>query len=823
MDESLKNAPYRDPSLPVKERVEDLLSRMTLREKLEQLCSDMAMKLMFTPVEKMKETLAKDHSHGLGRYTQYSAVGLMSVENIVNFTNTLQKYYCEETRLGIPVMLQSENLCGYPGSGGTIFPAMLGVAATFDEALVEEMGEVIGKETKAVGISHALSPVLDLAQDPRWGRVYETFGEDPYLVSQMGKAYVKGMQSQGVGTTGKHFLGYSVTQAGLNTAVTRIGDRELYDHFATPFEAAIQDSGMAAIMTSYSEIDGIPCGANKKIARELLREKMGFEGLVLSDGGAVWKIFDTYHVSKTYEEAGLMAIKGGIETEMPVGDSFRKLDEYVEKGELDVALIDDAVRHVLETKFATGLFENPYVDAEQAAAMMMSERAVLLSEKTAEESITLLENQDHVLPLKEGITLAVIGPHGNLVRPGVSGYTLPAYFEMTMGMGRGKQKDVSFHGMLDEQKKAEEGYTGKMEMKDMLSPDFSVEKLLRANCGGTTLVQELKKAYQVEAALGCDIIGTDTDGFAEAVACAEKADLVILTLGGNCGWIGTTGGEGKDRMGFGLPGVQQQLLEKVASTGKDIVLVLYGPAGYAPELPENVKAVLYAWLPGPFGGKAVANVLRGVAEPQGRLPITLPRNAGQVPIYYYHKPASGYMNRPMAKGAQGAAPGSGFGGEIFQGGYTDGPATPLYPFGYGLGYTQFEIGNLQAEVENVATDGVIRLNCDVENTGERAGMHVVQLYFHDVEAHVTRPAKQLCAYARVALEPSRKARVCFEINTSQLGFTNEDDLFVVEPGTMRFLVGPDSMRVSDSVDVELVGSVQNVRGKRSYTAKTMIQ
>lgn len=681
------DAPYFDASLPVESRVEDLLARMTLDEKLAQICSDMVNSIMGVDPDSLPEALYKEHPDGLGRYTQYSIAGLGGAQQAAELANRLQEYYCKHTRLGIPVMRQTENLSGYSGAGGTIFSSMLNAAATFDEALVERVAATIGHETRAAGMAQGLSPVLDLAREPRWGRVYETFGEDAYLATQMGKAYVRGMQGAGVLATGKHFLGYSMTQGGLNLAATRLCAKELYDEYAMPFEAAIREEGLACVMTSYSEVDGIPCGMNKKIVRGLLRERLGFEGLVVSDGAAVRKLYETYHVASSYEEAGLLGIQGGMETEMPVGDSYRQLGKYVRRGELDVKLIDEAVRHVLRTKFEAGLFEHPYVDAEGCERQLNTDEARSLSEQLAAESVTLLENSG-ILPLKRGTKLAVIGPHGNFLRPGVSGYTFPAYCEMLRGMAGKDMDEVTFHGMADERRHADA--QGKAwTMDDILSENFSVEEALRTQCKAETLAECLGREFDTQTAVGCKVTGEDMSGIPDAVETARRCDAVILTLGGNCGWVGTTGGEGKDRTKFDLPGVQQQLLDAIGQTGKDIVLVLYGPACYAPRLPQNVKAVLYAWLPGPYGGKAVADVLAGRAEPMGRLPVTIPRSAGQTPIYYCHKAGSGYTQIGSRTGINAVS--------TFDGGYTDELSTPLYPFGYGLTYTRFAVGELVSE------------------------------------------------------------------------------------------------------------------------------
>lgn len=813
--------PYKNPDLPVEERVADLMSRMTLKEKIAQICSNVGFNLL-DPRNSQPAYLKEHFPDGLGRYTQYSTTGLTSHEAIASLTNRLQHYFVEETRLGIPVMLQTENLCGYPSEGGTMFPAMINTASTFDPELAHQIGTISGQESMAVGIRQAMSPVLDVSRDPRWGRVYETFGEDPYLISQMGIGYVSGMQQDkknGVHCIAKHFLGYAETQGGLNTAATRICDKELYEIFATPFEAAMKEADLSAVMSSYSEIDGIPVGANPKILRKLLREKMGFDGWVVSDGGAVWKMFDTYHIAKDYKEAGLLAIKGGIETEIPVSDAFRQLDSYVESGELDIKYIDDAVRHVLVQKFQSGLFENPYVDETAVAGKLTNPEKQAVSMRVTEESIVLLENQDGILPLDSKKTAAVIGPHAHALRPWISGYTIAAFYEMLNMRSAGTASQSGFNGLTDEERKAEVGASVKAEQKKEKAPALrDIEEVLREDYGGVTLKEALEKRMGVLSALGCQVNDSDESGIAAAVEAAKQSDVVILTLGGNCGWGNTTGGEGRDRSSLELPGVQQKLLDAVAETGKDIVLVLGGPGPYAPRhIPKEVKAILNVWLPGVYGGEALARILTGESSPSGRLPATMPRSAGQIPIYYYHKTGSGYTPYPDSKGA------SGFGANIFIGGYTNAPATPLYPFGHGLSYTSFTVTDCALSAESIPTDGEITASCLVKNVGSRAGSEVVQLYYWDMEAHVTRPLKQLCGFKKVALAPGETAKVSFTVPASLLGFVNEEDEFVVEPGHMQLMIGRSSEQIDARLPFTLTGSSKNLAGRRAYRSTAEVR
>lgn len=662
---------YKDKNQPVEKRVEDLLSRMTLEEKAAQLCGDLAAAFIVDGKINM-DILREKFPHGHGRFTQYSLVGLISPEQIARTSNMIQDYFVKETRLGIPVALQTENLCGYPAAGGTLFPAMINLGCSWEPELAGEMSAIIGQESRSVGITSAMSPVIDVSRDPRWGRTYETYGEDPYLISQFGVEYVRAMQAQGVSCIAKHFLGYAETQGGLNTAAARINDRELYETFATPFEAADKLAGLGGMMANYGEIDGLPVITNPRIARTLLRDTMGFEGMLTSDGAAVLKLFNYYKLSKTYEEAGLLAKKGGCDTEIPVGAAFRSLPNYVRSGELDEAALDESVRRILKIKFDMGLFENPYCDEGKVSVAMNNPEKSALSEKIA----------------------------------------------------------------------------------------------------------------------------------------AESADAVVLALGGNSGWVNVTGGEGKDRQVLDLPGVQQQLLEAVAAVGKPVAVVLYGPGVFAVNwAQENASAILQAFMPGQYAGKVVADVLYGDVNPGGKLTMSVPRGAGQIPIYYNHKNGSGYQS-----GGDTAS-----GTSIFSGGYVDGPADPLYRFGHGLSYTTFELSDLTLSAKELPAEGVLEVSCAVKNTGAVAGDEVVQLYTSFFGAHVTRPAMELRGFKRLTLAPGETAKVTFRLDTKQMGYYNENMDFVVEPGQLTVMVGDSSYNLPLREEVELTGSAVNVVGRRVYT------
>lgn len=808
---------YKDPHQPIEARVEDLLSRMTLEEKAAQLCGDLP--ASFIENGKVNTNLLKEKfPDGHGRFTQYSIVGLVSPEQISRISNQIQRYFVEETRLGIPVALQAENLCGYPAAGGTLFPAMINMGCTWEPELAQKMSEIIGQESRSVGITSAMSPVIDVVQDPRWGRTYETFGEDPYLTSQFGIHYVKGMQDQGVSCIAKHFLGYSSTQGGLNTSACRMGKRELYEIFATPFEAADKLAGLDAMMANYGEIDGLPVIVNKDIIENLLRKTMGFDGVLTSDGAAVLKTHQYFKVAKTYEEAGYLAKKAGTDTEIPVGAAFRQLPKYVRSGKLSEECIDASVRRVLRIKFKHGLFENPYCEEEKVSVALSNASKNKLSEEIAAKSMVLLKN-DGLLPLKKGTKVALIGPHADSLRYPVSGYTYPAYVEMMKAGASGQA--TGFNGLADEQEKAqssEKKYKGPFAvMFDMFSKEEQdsmndMESALRRT-GTRSLKEVLTERFSVSYAQGCSITGEETDGFAGALEAAKESDVIVMACGGNSGWVNVTGGEGKDRQFLDLPGVQQKLLEAVAATGKPVVLVLYGPGVFAVNwAQENCGAILQAFMPGPFAGKVVTDVLDGTLNPGGKMTMTVPRTTGQIPIYYNHRIGSGYNSGGDITASS-----------IFSGGYVDGLADPLYCFGHGLSYTTFELSDMEVSAAEIPTDGKLEISCKVKNTGTMAGDEVVQLYTSFTEAHVTRPNRQLSGFLRVSLKPGEEKQVVYHLDLAQLGYYNECMDFVVEPGTMHLMIGTSSANLPLNSSVALTGKPVDVMGRRSYVCKTELR
>jgi len=800
---------YKNPALPIEERVEDLLSRMTLEEKVAQLCGNLSPSFIVDGKVDM-EALRKNFPNGHGRFTQFSTVGIVDPKLIAHISNQVQKYFVEETRLGIPVALQTENLCGYPGKGGTLYPAQINLGCTWEPELAREMAKNIGEETRSVGISSAMSPVIDVARDPRWGRTYETYGEDPYLVTQFGKNYIGGMQGTGVSCIAKHFLGYAFTQGGANTTVFRCGKREMYEDFATPFEAAMKDEDLDSVMCNYGEIDGLPVIANQEIIGKLLRDEMGFKGICTSDGAAIMRVYNTYQVGRTYEEAGAICKKAGADTEIPIGAAFAKLPEFVKSGFVSEECIDESVRRVLRIKFKCGLFENPYCDEDAVVQDMTTPQKKALSEKIAADSLVLLKN-DGTLPLKKGKKLAVVGPHADSLRYPVSGYTYPAYIEMMLGASKGQ--NVGIGGMADVASDKSNNSTVNTnsifnKMLEIFTPEQrasldDMNTILR-KMEARSLVEVLKDRFDVKYTAGCNIADSDTSGFDKAVKAAKESDVVVFACGGNCGWVNVTGGEGIDRSNLDLPGVQQQLLEALVATGKPVVIVVYGPQIFSLNYAqEHCAGIIQAFMPGQYAGKVIADALDGTLNPGGKMTFSVPRNIGHVPVYYNHRWGSGY-NRAPAYG-------------ILKGGYVDGPDDPLYCFGYGLSYTNFDISSFNVDKREVEADGELKISCKVKNTGSCRGDEVVQLYTAFKNTGIIRPVQELRGFKRVSLEPGEEKTVVFKLSLRQMGYYDQNMEFVVEPGPLSIMIGNKCKDYPIRETVQIVGEKKNVKNRRVYT------
>jgi beta-glucosidase len=771
--------PYLDPSISVEERVNNLLSQMTIEEKVAQLGSVYPSALMKSG-ELSPERMKRKLNHGIGQISRISGTLNLTPVQCARMANKIQKFLKENTRLGIPAIIHEECLSGYCGRGGTIFPQMIGVASTWDPDLVEDMTEKIRLQMLAVGARQGLSPVLDIARDPRWGRTEETFGEDPYLTSMMGVSYVKGLQSDflktGVIATGKHFVGYSHSQGGRNWAPAFITKRELLEVFTKPFETTIVKGNIGSIMNAYHEIDGIPCGVSYELLTELLRNKFEFNGIVVSDYLTIEIACLLHRIASKPIEAAILAIKAGLDVELPRSSGYgRRFVRTVKKGVISEDLIDRSVRRILTMKFKLELFENPYVDEnpDHIEKIFSDLGNRELAKKIALESIILLKNENNILPLKKNLnSIAVIGPNADSVRNLLGDYTFVSQFENSI---------MDTTGVKDINEETEHLYKIIIENKDK-------DKFTKENYKIQSIFEAIKKKMSsdtnISYAKGCEILGDDKSGFAEAVNIAKKSELVILVVGGKSGLIlDCTSGEARDRSRLTLPGVQEELIHEIYGTDTPIILILVNgrPLSISWEN-DHIPAILETWLPGEMGAEAIADVIFGDYNPGGKLPISIPRNAGQIPIYHNSKPTGNLS--------------------VWTWNYVEENTTPLFPFGFGLSYTKFEYSNLVIDKKEIDVHDKVNISFDLKNIGKLSGEEVVQLYLHDRESIITRPIEELFGFKRISLRPEQKVRVTFTISIKQLGFYNLNMDFVVEPGNVDVYIGSiHSIHGSNKLDL----------------------
>jgi len=753
--------PYQDSTLSTDERIADLVPRMSLEEKFAQL------RLVRFPSAKAKEvpfdlSILEGNEHRCGALYNYYT---MSAETL----NRIQDWFMAHNRWGIPLAIHGESIHGVVADNTTVFPQAIGLGATFNRELMTEIVTQIGKEARANGFHMTYAPDLDLSRDPRWGRTEENYGEDPYLTSELGVAYVNALQEQGVTSCVKHFIAHGSPESGINLGPVHAGEREFRETLMVPFQKAIMEGKAMAVMPAYSELDGEAVHASHRLLTDLLRGEFGFNGQVISDYAGIQMLHSFHRVAKDAKEAGKMALQAGVDLEAPDVFGFcTELEEAVRKGEVAEELVDQAVSRILRHKFDMGIFDNPYVDPD-AARENRNAYAISLTRKTAGESVVLLKNQDQLLPLSENIgKIALIGPNADT--PQLGDYTARSALERTITL-----------------KKA--------------------------------LVERLG-ADRVAYAKGCTIAGGTNEMLEEAVACAKNVDAVILVLGDNSnnhsgiGWgdpdenghVAVTCGEGFDVNSLDLPGRQQLLMEEVYKAGKPVILILETGRPYAVcWAKEHIPAILQAWYPGEQGGYALADILFGDVNPSGRLPISFPRSAGHIPSFYNHKnSARGYYKNPGSKDRAGRD-------YVF-----DTPAA-LFAFGEGLSYTTFAYSDLTVSSKHVAvsSDHVIvstgyvtdagqqvgihdnvEITVTVTNTGERAGYEVVQLYVTDEYCRITPFVKRLRGFDKIWLEPGQQKQVTFVLGFEDFAFINEKMKQEVEPGDFIIRVGDQELRIT---------------------------
>ncbi len=763
-------------------RVEELLARMTLSEKLAQLGCVWSTRL-FVDDDFSPETAAQVIPDGTGQITRIAASTGLRPTGLARAANRIQHWLLNETRLGIPALVHEESTAGFCARDAVQFPQAIGLASTWNRELLQAVATHIRSEMVAVGARQSLAPVLDIARDPRWGRLEETYGEDPVLCGELGAAYVRGLQNttaddrsglaDGVVATGKHFLGYGLSDGGLNHGPVQMGPRELREVFAEPFAAAVRDAGLASVMNSYSSIDGIPCAGSRSILTDLLRGELGFHGTVVADYFAVDLLRTHHRVAPNKAVAGARALLAGMDVELPATDCFGELAPLVDAGVVPVELVDLAVRRVLHQKFELGLFEYPYVEESVAAEAFGTPQGRALARRAAVESLVLLTN-DGIIPVdvadpdRPVRRIAVVGPTADDVRLLQGDYHYPTHLEIIYGSAAATSSLLPAAGGAH----APGPY-----YPDTVTPLAG----LRAALLGT----EVELTHHA----GCGVTGSDRTGIEPAARLAADADLAVVCLGGRSGLTPeATVGEARDATDLDLTGVQLELLDAVAETGTPVVCVIVsGRAHTLDVVEERSNAVVLAWLPGIEGGSALADVLLGAVAPSGRLPVSLPRAVGQIPVHYNHRAGGGRSQ--------------------FWGDYTDSPSGPLHPFGHGLSTTTFAYSDLVVEPGSTAEPTLV--HATVTNTGARAADEVVQCYVHDETASVARTERQLVGFGRIHLPVGSAARVTFRIHPSRLAFFDEDFDCVCEPGAFRVEVGgcAGSPAVVDTFD--LAGDVEH--------------
>jgi beta-glucosidase len=779
---------YRDSTLPVGARVADLLARMTRAEKVAQLGSLWGFEVV--PESGFDAArLAALGAHGVGEITRLAGSTNLRPVEVAQSANAIQKYLVEETRLGIPAIIHEECLHGLIAAAAPCFQQSIGAAASFDPGVVTATAETIRRRMLLTGARHALAPVLDIARDPRWGRIEETYGEDPYLAAALGCAYIEALQgpdlADGVIATAKHMVGHGLAEGGMNQAPAHIGERELRDEQLFPFEAAVRRSGIASVMPAYCDVDGVPCHASTELLTGILRGEWGFDGIVASDYIGVEMIATAHKITADLGEAARLALVAGVDSELPRTVAFGPpLEAALDAGRVSEADLDATVARILRMKFRLGLFEGPYVpfvDEESFDALAVNE--ALVARSLAARSMVLVKN-DGILPLTgERQRVAVIGPIADSARDLLGDYSHFVHMETLREMREG----VDALGVVGE--------------GEVIAPADELT-------GRRTILDAIRSAFadaEVRFARGTGISAGTDDEIAEAVEVARSSDVAILVLGERSGLTDdSTTGEFRDRSTLGFHGRQEELLAAVVATGTPVVLVVVSGRPLAIESAAgHCHALLLAWVPGDAGPDAIADVLSGAANPGGKLPISIPRHVGQVPVTYRHHPTGGH-SQP-------------------KGDYVDGSVKPLWPFGFGLSYTTFTVDGLRLDRTELATDGgELAISVDVTNTGERAGDEVVQLYVRDDEASVARPVRELRGFCRVTLAPGECRTVTFRLAAEQFAYTGVDRKRVIEPGTIGIEVGTSSVDLPLAASVTLTGPTIELCQRTRFLTETAV-
>ncbi len=766
---------YLNTELTPKKRAQDLLSKLSLDEKMAQV------NCLFT-YDGDWEWQKEYTRYGIGQVSALEVREMKSLKEAVTWQNRLQKQIIENSPHHIPAIFHMEGLCGAFIQESARFPSGIARASTWDPELEEQVGQTVGRQELSCGITQVLAPVLDISRDSRLGRQGETYGEDPTLAASMGTAYIKGVQAGKIRERraecmAKHFLGFHHSQAGIHGAHCDIPDRLLYEVYGKPFQAVIRNAGLRGIMPCYCSINGEPVSASKRLLTGLLRGEMGFDGICGADYGAVGNVYRVQKIGEGVTEAGLLCMEAGMDVEMQNCCGFNEeLKEWFQKGQANIDILNRAVQRILEAKFRMGLFEHPFaLEGEELCSAFFSGEEQRVSLRCALESLVLLKNEN-VLPLSKNVKkIAVIGCHAQNARCFFGGYTHMSMAEAVyaaansiagMETGNVKQQDI-------------DRIPGTQIQNDETEEFDAVLRLQKPEC--RNLLEELQAELpdtEILYAYGYPIAGDDLSHIQEALDIAGKADVVILTLGGKHGSCSIASmGEGVDSTDINLPVCQDTFIRRAAELNKPLIGVHFNGRPISSDIADQyLDAIIEAWNPAEMGAQAIVKVLLGEYNPGGKLPVSVAYNAGQIPVYYNHPNGSSYH--------QGESIG-------FQN-YVDTPHTPRYFFGHGLSYTTFEYTDLKLDKKDVRPEDSVKIEVTVQNIGKYAGDEVVQLYFRDLYASLTRPVKELAGFQRITLAAGEKKTLVFTLEASQTAFLDRDMKWKIERGGIEVQVGSSS-------------------------------
>ena len=804
------NRTYKNTALPPKERAQLLLQELSLDEKMAQLnCV-----FPFGEVANDFTEISARVPYGIGEVSTLEMRRIQTLEDAAAWQRRVQTIVMENSPHGIPAIFHMEGLCGAFIQDTTSFPAGIGRGCSFDTELEEKIAAIVSRQEAACGITHVLAPVLDVARDPRMGRTGESYGEDPMLVAAMGAAYTRGIQAGSTAgrkteSVAKHFLGFHNAEGGIHGAYCPVPSRTLEEIYGKPFQASITESNLMGIMPCYCTINGEPASVSYDLLTDLLRGKMDFEGVCVSDYGGIENSYLYQRVGETLGKTGLLALEAGMDVEMPgISGYGEELKAMFASGEADMEVLDRAVLRVLTAKFRMGLFEHPFaLEAEELkqAVIQPSDREVSL--QSARESLVLLKN-DGVLPIKIAPKkIAVIGPHAAFARKMFGGYTHMCMMESTYAIAN---SIAGVSGVVQVDPESIVTVPGTNIQSDE-TPEFdAILKRQKPDC--RSLLEELRcrmEDTEILYAYGYPVWGEDQSGFNAALEASRQADLVILTLGGKHGTCSMASmGEGVDATNINLPQCQDSFILEVKKLEKPVIGVHFDGRPISSDIAdEHLNAILECWSPSETGAEAVVDALVGKVSPSGKLTLTVARNAGQIPVYYNHFNNSSWHQS----------------GSIGFANYVDLPHTPRYPFGYGLSYTNFEYCDLHIEKPATAPDEDVVITVKIKNTGDRAGTEIVQMYLRDEYASMVRPVKELAGFARVELQPGEAKEVTFRVNPSQMAFLDRSNRWKIEQGEISVQIGASSEDIRSSGSFTIENNQYLQSPERKFWAKAEVR